>query len=86
MWKERDTGANYNKKMERFGRQLHDTNNMQKKRGDDADFSRKARRLKDSFRRRSTVGRTETIGAVHRNTMSFLLERQIDVAHSIGRR
>ena len=33
MWKERDAGANYNKKMERFGRQLHNTNNMQKERG-----------------------------------------------------
>jgi len=61
MWEEREAGANYSKKMERFGRQLHNTNNMQKKGGNDADFSRKARRWKGSFRRRSTDGSTETV-------------------------
>jgi hypothetical protein len=61
MWKERDTGANYNKKMEWFGRQLHNTNNMQKERGNDADLSRKAKRWNGSFMRRSTDGRTETV-------------------------
>jgi hypothetical protein len=60
MRKERETGANYNKRMERFGRQLHDTNNMQQERGNDADFSRKARSWKSS-RRRSTDGRTVTV-------------------------
>jgi hypothetical protein len=61
MWKERDADANYSKKMERFGKQLHNTNNMQKERENDADFSRKDRRWKGSFRRRLTNGRTETV-------------------------